>query len=391
LAAIAWAAALLCRRPELLRPWLATAWWVLLVYVGLPLLLRWLSRADARTVAATGDAWRIGRYGEADLRARVAQATAGLPARLRNPRIRIVDRRDTAAWTWLSLLWPGRHRQKTVWLTAGALHYLDPDELHAVLLHELGHHLRDHRCDIPGGWLLGEVALLALALGLGTLTLFEDAGGIALLYIGVRTATGVAAAGLTAGLHREVERLCDAFAARGAGRAATASMLLKLGEEQELEEAIQARVAQRLRQVPKVMPEDIETACAAVRPYGRIFHDNLFRHAAETAARVAADLKLKPGAAAGKPLRTPRNRELAAHLAARRALPRRRVRWRRFDSDGDGRLADAELNRLCAFLRAHPDLALFRAAAEAAPTSHPPVRERLLALWPAAETSAADV
>lgn len=362
LLALAWAGLLLGQQPGLRSPFLEVAAPVLFFAVALPLALVRLERREGRAVAAAGDAWRIGRYGEAELRRLAQETAAALPPRLRRPQLRVVDQRHPNAWTWLSLLCPGRERHQTVWLTAGALHYLDPDELRAVILHELGHHLPAHRCGIPGGWLLGEVALLCLALGFGSRLYLDTANGIWLLYLGLRLAATFAVSLLNRGRRPAVELLCDAVAAAGAGRVATANMLLKLAEEQELVEAVQARVARRLRRTPHVLPEDIEEACAAVRPYGRIFHENLFRHAAETTARLMADLPQRKDTPARRPEPAPQNPDLAAHLATRRALPRRRVRWRRFDTDGDGRLNADELDRLCAFLHAHPDHLLCRSA-----------------------------
>lgn len=224
--------------------WVSYLWslaGVLAWFHGVPLLGAWFTKVVA-TVHPAGDSWRIGKYSEADLRQLIHKATADLPPRIRRSRVCIVDLRCPAAWTWLSVFWPTQ-RAKPIMLTSGSLHYLEPDELTAVLLHEIAHHLTENRVGICGGWLLADAAFHAAAfwaycqVGSGNLAV--------LTFMLLRTIACVVAARVIGDECRSIEHLCDLFAAERAGNVPMINALLKLGEDEELTEVVLAWVAQK--------------------------------------------------------------------------------------------------------------------------------------------------
>jgi hypothetical protein len=193
----------------------------------------------------------------------------------------------------------------------------------------------------------------------------------------VRAMIGAAAARIPTRASQAIEHLCDLYAAERMGAGAMVNVLLKIGEEEELVEVVLTRAARKLRHVTGVETEDLAAAFEAVRPYGRIFHDNLLRHASQVVTKTAED---------AKPSRFKRRRkealnaELQAVLDYRKKTPRRRTRWRDFDVNGDGRLSDGEIGKLCQALREHPERTLFRCESELTPTTHPACRTRILFL-----------
>jgi len=71
---------------------------VLFFWEVLPLLAARMAVRNRQQVRDSGNRWKIGKYSEEDIRSLAKEATAGLPDRLRNPRIMIADRRGTG---WL--------------------------------------------------------------------------------------------------------------------------------------------------------------------------------------------------------------------------------------------------------------------------------------------------
>lgn len=358
-----------------------------------------VSRADIaekHRVHEDGDSWTVGRYSEAQVRDAARQCIRLLPGKRREPRVVIGDCRCTG-WTWFSPLWPGRGRRKTVWISAGALHYLEPCELQALIVHEVAHHEARNRRDVPGSGMLTSLTVFCLIVALlgpigrlgrdqvfGVLLLVLFILRVALAYIHIRILfllqhvlprLGINLCGKAG---RVIEHLCDLHAARYLGREATVNMLLKIAEEDELTEVVLARAARELSDVRYVNLRDLVLAFEEVRPYGRIFHDNLFRHAGQVVAQAAGDLAAKTvdARSKGKP-----DTSFARFPAERRKARQQRIRWRSFDRDGDGRLTDREIAELCAVLREHPERALFLCESERNPTTHPSFRDRILLLF----------
>jgi Zn-dependent protease with chaperone function len=366
---------LLIDRPDLWLWYIGSLAVVWAVFHGFPhLFWRWAIPTEA-VLKASGDQWRIGRYSEAELRALLNEATMNLPPRLRRIRVRIVKERSTAAFTKLSVLWPDWGRPKAISITSGSLYYLEPDELKAAVLHEIGHHLRENRINAPGGWLLTDVALHAVVFYFMAPT--EESGLAVGLFFLLRTLTALVLAAIVGKAHLAIEHLCDVFAARHLGKAPVINALLKMGEEDELTEVVLVWAAKELVDFPGITDEELMLAFSETRPFGRIFHENLVRHAGEVVKKVREYVK----APSGKKKRTRRvNRQLQAFIEARRRRLRRRIRWRQFDQDGDGSLTAGEIAELCRALRDHPDHALVRSRWEDEPTTHPPCRQRVFLL-----------
>ena len=320
----------------------------------------------------SGNHWQIGKYSEEQVRALIKEATANLPDRLRNPRIMIADRRGMGGWTWLSLLWPGWQDRKTIWITEGSLHYLEQDEIKALVLHETAHHVREYRHDIPGGWLLGDLALFCLLFWLGA-RLYLNAEGVFVIFFVVRAIVLSAAVRVLPKAAQTVEHLCDLYAAERVGAAPMVNVLLKMGEEEELVEAVLTRAARELAHVKGVEQEDLVSAFEDVRPHGRIFHDNLLRHASQVVAKVLEGVN---------PSARDRSMNRKADAALKRDMnaSQYRVKWRAFDDNGDSRLSDAEIRELCQALRDHPERTLFRCEGERNPATHPSYSARVLIL-----------
>jgi len=342
---------------------------ILLFYHLLPVLVAKRAIAAKQRVQPTGNSWSIGKYSEEDVRRLAAEITSRLEPKLQRPRIVIAENRATRGWTWLSFLWPGRELHKTVWITAGALHYLEPDELQALIAHEIAHHMPSNRCDIPGGWTITETALYCFAFVVGT-NLSLGRWGIVNLFLILRLIGSWAAWPVIRRVSQRIERLCDTSAADQTSLLAMSNMLLKIGEDAELTEVIIARSARRLVHVKGLDPIDLAEALEAVRPYGRLFHEKLFRHSSEIVTHMLRECKLK-----AKPVTI--NPELE-DFARQRSSRRRRIRWRLFDRNNDGRLDEVELSKLCQTLREHPDRTLFCSAEELNPTTHPSCRNRVL-------------
>jgi Zn-dependent protease with chaperone function len=359
--------------------WFTYGWTLALVvawFHGLPLLLgRILARVKAR-VGPDGDRWRIGKYSEAELRAVIRTATAGLPALLRRTRVEISEIRCATAWTWLSFFRLDARQAKPIVLTSGSLHYLERDELMAVLLHEIGHHMPENRPAVFGGWLLTHITLHAAAMAAYAYGGSSENLGI-VVFIVLNFAAGAISAWATQGLACPIEHLCDAFAAQRVGAAAMINALLKIAEDSELTEVVLVWAARELIYEKDIDVDDLILAFAESRPYGRIFHENLIRHAAEVVKRLREGAKSRPG---GKAKRRQENPELKALVEKRRSRDFRRIRWRRFDRDNDGVLTAAEIACLCNALRSRPDDVLVTSIEEAEPTTHPPCRDRILLL-----------
>lgn len=340
----------------------------------LPLVLtRWGMPVAAR-VHSAGDGWRIGRYSEAELRQLYAESVARLPRFLRGLQICIVDVRSVAAWTWVEVLLPRPDRAKPIFLTSGSLHYLEPDELQAVLLHEGAHHLPENRTAVSWAFLLTDITVHAFAFWAAFQTSSINVGTI--LFVVLRAIVSKVSAEIAAGCERAIEHACDLFAARRVGCVPTINALLKLAEDDELSEVIVVWAARELVHDTRLTMDDLVLALADSRPYGRIFHENLIRHAGE----LTKILCKAPGQKANPPKRRKINRELQEFIEQRQARTAGRIRWRRLDSDGDGRLSGEELTTLRDQLMARPQDVLVTSHSEAHPTSHPPLRDRILFL-----------
>jgi len=349
---------------------------MLVVFHGLPQLLGRGPPSD-RMVGSHGNSWRVGRYTEADLRALVDEVVAVLPGADPSPQVFLLDDRAPRGAAWERFPWflfgPSDRR---IGLTSGSLHYLDPDEVKAVLLHEIGHLRPECRLVPVNLTLLADLALHAFAIWcyprIGSLTV-----ALLVFFLFARVIVQASLQVALARAGRLLEHACDLFAGNHIGEAAMINALLKIGEDDELTETLMARVATRLRRVKYVFLEDIAWACRETRPYGRIFHRNLFRHASAAVAKlVEQDGLPEDQEREGSAL----NGELRRFLARRRCDRRPRVRWRALDDDGDGSLEPGEIARLCQALRERPGHVLVASEGERFGETHPSFRSRVLVL-----------
>jgi len=366
----------LASRPGEWSTYAITLFALLVVYHVLPrLLLAWLLRPSVR-VGWFGNHWRIGKYSEAQLREIVDEVERVVPITLRRIKVGVVDTREVQAWTTLSVLWPTWARYKPIQLTSGSLHYLEPDEIQAVLLHELGHHAPGNRIHVPGGWLLADIVLHAIVFSLAINWGLQTTGVVA--FMAGRAVLALIATAALEKMPRHIEHRCDLFAAARVGSASLINALLKLGEEEELTEVVLVWAARDFLDAPGIDVDELALAFSKVRPYGRIFHENLFRHADEIVKYVEENFG--PRRVSGD-REGPANEELAEVVRQRRSRKQRRVRWRRFDHDGDGRLSAEEIAKLCETLTHDTDHVLVTSENEQEPSSHPPFRDRVLLIY----------
>lgn len=374
----------------LLLTWLLGAtgdakWWLgygcalaiaVAVFHVLPAILWRLSHKETRVSPRGENAWRIGRYTGAEILAAFERATCELPLHMRRIGVRVAKMRGIQGWTMLNLIWPAWGRAPVIRVSSGALHYLEPGELEALLLHEVGHHVSRHRLGPPGGWLLVDLCLASLLFSAYSNQVLGVANCIwTFLFLkGILVTVVVLLTWCTA---RQIEHACDLFAASRVGSEPVANLLLKSGEECELIEAVLALAARQLLYVRWLDVDDLALAFQEVRPEGRIFHESLFRHSVALVEWLTAETGIKLPSNAAK---RRKNADLAAFLAFRRKRNRCRIRWRRYDADGDGALSLRELNSLVEALRQRPDDALVVAEQESQPTSHPSFRDRLMTL-----------
>jgi Zn-dependent protease with chaperone function len=235
--------------------------------------------------------------------------------------------------------------------------------------------LPENRLAVFGGWLLTCITLHAVAMAAYA---YGDSANLGIVvFMVLNFLTTAIAARATNGLFRPIEHLCDLFAAERVGAAPMINALLKIAEDDELTEVVLVWAARDLIYEKGLDTDDLILAFADARPYGRIFHENLIRHAAEVTKRLRASTKSR---SSGKAKRRKENPELKAFVQKRRSRDFRRIRWRRFDADNDGVLTAAEIGRLCQALQARPDHVLVTSNDEAEPTTHPPCRDRILLL-----------
>lgn len=347
---------------------------ILAVFQGLAWLIPRLVSIEAE-VDPDEDRWRVGRYSEKEIRNLAKEVLDCLPINIGRIRIIVPEEKSSNAWTFLSGVISPFGCRKMVFLTAGSLHYLEPAELQAVLLHEVGHHLRQNRIDVPGGWLAFDLAChgLLFSTSLISSVFFR----FMLLYFALRLALGGLVLFFLHEIRHYIEYRCDLFSASVLGSPPVINALLKLGEEQELTEIVHVRVARSLLKTGWDDFEDLDVAFNEVRPYGRIFHDNLFKHAAEVTKEILGEEEVRFDIPTKEVYQ---NSEAGQFLAQRKKQRRPRIRWRRFDGDGDGVLSPQEIVSLCQALQEHPDHALVTSMDEYRTTTHPPFRHRVLVL-----------
>ncbi|MBI2265797.1 MAG: hypothetical protein HYU64_11570 [Armatimonadetes bacterium] len=363
------------KNPAHLFPFVKGVLPTLLLLSILPEIAARFAYRKKEEVRSKGNNWLIGKYTEEQLRSLVLETAASLPVRLGSPRIAISHHRGIAGWTWLSLFWPDWERRKTLWITEGSLHYLEADELKAVIAHEAAHHHPSNRCDTPGDWFLGDAALLCLLFWLGPDQYSWTIGWLAVLL--VRALGDILVGDSRAETSRQIEHLCDLCASRWTSPEAVANALLKMGEEEELVETVLARAAKKLLYFRDVEMEELGSAFEEVRPFGRIFHENLFQHSARITEEIVNILQPSPKEPGAN---RKENEELRDLLENRRKGRRKRIKWRQFDSNGDGRLSESEVQCLCEALGNQPDRALFLSECEGNPKTHPGYRSRILFL-----------
>jgi Zn-dependent protease with chaperone function len=343
---------------------------------------RWLSSFLVSTKAAvetTGDRWTIGNYSEAELRVLANNVTKDLPTHLRRIRVVVADLRNVAAWTWLDILSPANRSTKQIVVTSGSLHYLQPDEMQAVLMHEIAHHDSKNRVFPWNGGLLTDVSLHAIASAGWSLGV--DFGTLAVLFLVMRYLIALVCIAPSNAISRVIEHRCDLAAASHVGAVPLINALLKTGEDGELTEAVLVWAARDLLYRQDLDLNDLVHAFLDARPHGRIFHDNLIRHANEL-TKLLTDQSERQAKRASRRKKRP-NIEFEEFINERRAREVKRIRWRRFDADRDGVLQSSEVLELCKHLNAEPDKVLFNCQGELAPTSHPSFRDRILTIYDA--------
>ena len=320
-------------------------------------------------VRTNGNSWRIGNYSEKEMKDLIEEATQNLPNKLRNIQVNIDRSRSTSAWTISSFIWPNKLLPKSISISRGALYYLNKNELKAVLLHELAHNIPRYRVNPFGGLLLSDIVIHC---GLFIFTYDIISFFTILFYFTViRSLIYRVVFSLICNVSKEIEYMCDYFAATILGKAHIINALLKMGEEEELTDAVISLSAKRLTNCESLELIDLYYAFEEVRPYGRIFHDNLFKHVAAVVSHVSeenSEGKTSSGV----------NNEFLVYLENRRQMRKNRVRWRSFDKQKKGYLSSEEIKELCCELTNFPNKILVMSENEFYPTTHPKFRDRIM-------------
>ena len=361
----------LLAKPDETMPFLLQIGMVLLFSHGFDIFSHRFLEKNSHRVSPTGNTWEIGNYSEKAIRDLAKETIQSIPPGYRNLTINIADCRHTTAWTFLTLLWPSRLISKRISITSGSLYYLSPPELKAILMHEIAHHFPSNRINPFGTLLMADISLYC-AIFLVTLDWLPFSFAIVCFCC-------IRALGIRMIFHylgdvfREIEHRCDLFSASILGKAPIANALLKIGEEEELVEAVIALSARRLMGCDYLELSDMYCAFNEVRPYGRIFHDNLFKHAAEVVKKIREDFHDCRST-------TPANAELRDYLLKRKELGKCRIRWRLFDRHRKGFLSQDELTELCEEMTRSPDKILVVSEDELSPTTHPGFQARIMAI-----------
>jgi Zn-dependent protease with chaperone function len=357
------------------QPYLRTSYILQIAVIWLffhiiPLLFEIVSGEKATKVSPNGNNWEMGNYSEKDIRELVAEATKDLPRKFKNIKVSIAPSRFTSAWTLISLIWPSRFKAKNIFISSGSLHYLTKNELKAIILHEIAHNLPQYRVNPFGSMLLADFALHCGVFIVSCEIAISFLETIAIFVI-VHSVVIRIVQSLPVGVYREIEYMCDHFSAKNFGKSHITNALLKLGEEDELTDAVISLSAKRLLSCDHLLLEDIYYAFEAVRPYGRIFHSNLFKHVSEVVTLLVPENDTDNSSDA-------QNKDFLAHLKARKEIKSSRVRWRSFDEPKKGFLSSNEIEKLCTELSSFPDRALVISEDEFSPTTHPKYRDRIL-------------
>ncbi len=325
--------------------------------------------AKHNKVSADGNNWKIGNYSEKEVREQTKEATKDLPERYSNISINIVHNRSTSAWTFISLIWPNRFHKKNISISSGSLHYLTKNELKAIILHEIAHNLPQYRVNPFGNMLLTDIAIFSgVYIVSYDITSFWN---IIALFVITRSLIIRLTQGFIMEIYKEVEHLCDYFSAKNLGKPHIINALLKMGEESELTDAVISLSAKRLLKQDGLDLEDIYYAFEDVRPYGRIFHNNLFKHASEVVNILNPDKEISNSKEA-------KNEIFMSYLKTRKEKRTYRIRWRSFDEQKKGFLSRKEIDELCNKLVCFPNNALVISEEEFFPTTHPKYRDRIL-------------
>lgn len=284
------------------------------------------------------------------------------------------------------------------------LEVLPREAVRAVIAHEVGHiRRRDSIVALLAhapkyiGVMLGGFAVLGLLDGL-----YHAGWGWVLVERGLFLASAVAVWGVVNLVLRRIgarasrlgEHLADAHAAAVCGWEGHVSALLLIGERMEALGALAASVqdlpgrigdedgARHLRAVVARFPraEVDEAVAAAIAP--RIFVQQRLEALRDGLLVPLTDeqiLELSKRAVEALALK---RAEEAATAKKPTEAPFEETDWRDFDADASGTLDAAEASRLVAALRAAPSRLLFShtTAAEDPFASHPPLRERILAV-----------
>ncbi|MDX1503466.1 MAG: M48 family metalloprotease [Thermoanaerobaculia bacterium] len=309
---------------------------------------------------------------------RVVEQVAERLGRVRGrPNLYIAIDKEANATCVNSMLFNFIPRYNAVYLNSYLFRALSPDELLAILAHELAHFHRYMGPLARNAW-LGVVGSVAACTALWP----ADEGSVAnpiLVLIVLWWAplpflwlfNKIAAWG-----QRDLEHACDAIAAEVVGAESMVNALLKMGDRAEIYELIETELARILEENPRTNGAKVVEALLERLPEGPVTPKE---------ARRALRRKGPPKADGGSRKKTGALLETARqNQRLRRAL--RVVRWSRFDTiRRDGRLDRDELHDFVRSLGAARQAATHEIASEHPDQepvrTHPSTRKRIVYLY----------
>lgn len=342
---------------------------IILLYF-LPVIFHCIFRSEVYVVSnKEGDNWIEGGYSESRVRDLVRQAISASSARVS---VEVVKDKEFNAWTSMPFFGIKLSQRILIQLTSGALHYLNPSEMKALILHEYGHHVSGNKLAVPAVWVVSDFLVLLIINGL--LVKFDLSISFLCLYLFVVRPYSVAAIDKILNKYQwMVEHLADIYSAKNNGLVPIVNVLLKMSEEAELTEAVIALSAKRLIHYEDIDLGDVYFYFDDVRPEGRIYHDNLFQHSMQIVREIKRDEESIYN-------RDYINEELAEFLESRKQHKRERIRWRNYDANGKGWLNKNEIHALCSDLKNNPNVIICYALSDFHSDTHPSVKDRMLVL-----------
>jgi Zn-dependent protease with chaperone function len=293
------------------------------------------------------------------------------------PNVFIAVDKEANALSTNSMLLNFVPRFNAVFLNSYLCNALKPDELRAILVHELAHFYRYIGPLGRNAWLgiVGSVAACVALYAADPEILDSPLLALAVVWWAPLPFLWLFNKIAALGLH-DLEYACDAVAAELVGVEPIVNALLKIGDRQEVYDLVEREMGRHLAENPKAKPADVATELLDRLPDQPV--------TVEEARRILSAQPL-PGGRGGSKKQA---REFLEYLRLSRSLRKalKVVRWSEFDTiHRNGRLDRDELHRYVRALASGRDAATHELAADHPAAeryqTHPSMRNRILYLY----------